>query len=247
MKTLLTWLCLLSASASCALAPTRPSVQPFTLPVGELKVTDLVDRCAAYLGRNILIGPNELLHSGVRDHALRLQQPIETNREGCEELLANLLWSKGLALVEVDAASGTLEVIALLGPRAREVGANAKNRTVAEVLARPNLKVPVTTTIDLQHSNANAVINGLRPFLASTSGSGGQVQLGAGGARSIVVSGAQDQVAKTVGMIRGLDVQPMPGTDPVPLPLATRLEQRLEALEQRIAALAQQLAGKKDM
>jgi hypothetical protein len=247
MNVQLAWLCLLPLLSGCALAPTQPSVQPFTLPAGELRVTDLVDRCAAYLGRNILVGPNELLHSGVRDQALRLQQPIETNREGCEELLANLLWSKGLALVEVDAASGTLEVIALLGPRGREVGAKVKNRTVAEVLARPNLKVPVTTTIDLQHSNANAVINGLRPFLAGTTGSGGEVHLGASGARSIAVSGTQDQVAKTVGMIRGLDVKPMPDTEPVSVPLATRLEQRLEALEKSIAALAQQIAGKKEM
>ncbi|MFM1871352.1 MAG: hypothetical protein RL398_774 [Planctomycetota bacterium] len=228
-------LLLLSVSACAGFpigAQERPA--PFRIEAGEVQIPDLIDRCAVYLDRNILVSPNEI--AGVVP--VRLQRPIETDRDGCEELLAGMLTRSGHVLTVVDDKQGIYEVLNAMGPRGRELMGRAQQRTVEQVLARPRLKMPVTTTVSLQHINATIATNALRPFYASTGGMNvaGSLTLGnVGNAGSLLLSGLQDQVAQAIELVRRCDV---PSPDEAQ---AATLEQRIVALEQRIAALERAL------
>lgn len=249
MKPTLALFALLSAFACQAQQPAKTD-NPFTLPAGQIALTDLIDRCAVYLGCNILRNPVEMHMSTPRPdaQAMTLQQPITTDKAGCEEMLTTMLWSQGFALVEIDSTNGTREVLSLHGPRARDISARAKMCTVEQILARPNLKVAVSTTVPLQHTNAPVLTNGLRPFLASTTGGPGSVSLtlgAAGQVNTIMITGMQDQVAQAIEMIRKVDVPSPAAAGAPPMPLVERLTQKIEELEKRIAALEQQITTQK--
>jgi hypothetical protein len=247
MKPTLALFALLSTFA-CQAQQAAKTDNPFTLPAGQIALPDLIDRCASYLGCNILRNPVELQMSSRPDaQATTLQQPITTDKAGCEEMLTTMLWSQGFALVEVDSTNGTREVISLHGPRARDITANAKVCTVEQILARPNLKIAVSTTVPLQHVNAPIVVNSMRPFLASTAGPGlASITLGAAGnVNTILITGMQHQVAQAIELIRKVDVPPPAATGTPPVSMVERLTQKIEELEKRIAALEQQIATQK--
>lgn len=215
--------------------------QKFVLEPGTIKLTDLIDRSARFLGWNILAQEQELASSGGQS-SVQLQNQISVDHDGCLELVTSLLYRSGLALVPLDEGKNLYEVISLMGPRQRDISARAKATTVADILARPNLKIMVTTVVPLQHTNATIATNALRPFFASTGGpSGGSLTLGnVGNNTSLLLSGMQDQVAAALRLIQACDVAPP--ADQLPPSLADRVE----ALERRIAELERKLAKPQD-
>ena len=72
--------------------------------------------------------------------SVELQLPVVTDRDGCEELLYGLLWTRGLVVVPLDEAKGVYEVLSVHGQRAREFGSRCVQRTPEQVLARPALR-----------------------------------------------------------------------------------------------------------
>jgi hypothetical protein len=212
----------------------------FVLEAGDHRTTDLVDKAAQFLGRNILFCEQETAQCGPGGGTLRLQQRVEVDATGCEELLCSLLYVRGLALVPIDEARGMYEVLAMAGPRGRELMSRAPLRTVDEVLARPQLRMLVTTTLQLKNINATIATNALRPFFAQNNNNnqGGALILGTAGSNNgLVIAGFQDQVASLVRMVRNLDEG------------ATREaggDERLAALERRLEALEAKLAGDKE-
>jgi hypothetical protein len=211
----------------------------FVLEAGDHRTSDLVDKAAQFLGRNILFCEQETAQCGPGGGTLRLQQRVEVDATGCEELLCSLLYVRGLALVPIDEARGMYEVLAMAGPRGRELQSRATLRTVDEVLARPQLRMFVSTTLLLKNINATVATNALRPFLATNPSQAGTLILGTGGSNNgLVITGFQDQVAALVKTIRNLDDG------------ASKEQQagdeRIAALERRIAALEARLAEKKD-
>lgn len=214
---------------------------PFVVEPGEVSVPALIDRCATYLGRNILVTERELMIAAPGDQTIRLQQRLETDAKGCEAALANLLHTKGMALTWVDEKAGMMEVLNLAGPRSREVLQRAKSRLVEEVMAMPDFKMAVTTTVPLQHVNATIATNALRPFFASTGSAapGGSLTIGnVGTGNAMVVSGIQSQVAQAIQLLQRVDVPPA-----APSKMQVDLEARLAALEQRIKAIEDKLAA----
>src|SRR5262249_24457635 len=109
-----------------------------------------------------------------------------------------------------------------------------------EVLARPQLRMYVTTTLLLKNINASIATNALRPFFAQGGNqNAASLTLGTGGSNNgLVIAGFHDQVAAVIRMIRNLDdgasKEQQTGDD------------RIAALEHRIAALEARLAEKKD-
>jgi hypothetical protein len=236
---------LLSALATACLAPgaqdpkKAPAGPPFTLEAGELKLGDLIDRAATYLKRNILVTEQEMASTGQGSNVFKLQQPISTDHDGCEELLTSMLYTRGFAVLALDEQKGVYEIISMNGPRSREIFNRAPQRTPAEILARPTLKMSVSTVVPLKHVNATIATNALRPFFASTGapGGGGSLTLGnVGNNSAILLSGLQDQVANAIRMLQVAD---QPGA-----PEVAGTAERLEALNQRVAALEQKIAGK---
>jgi len=240
-----TTLFLLSALATACLTPgaqdpkKAPAGPPFVLEAGELKINELIDRSAAYLKRNILTNEQEMANTAQGGSVFKLQQPISTDHDGCEDLLTSLLHTRGFAILPLDESKGVYEVISMNGPRQREVCSRAAQRTPAQILARPNLKMPVSVVVPLAHINATIATNALRPFFASTGspqGSGSLTIGNVGNNTAMLMSGMQDQIANA---IRLLQVADTPGA-----PDAPGTAERLEALTQRVAALEEKLAGK---
>lgn len=211
----------------------------FVLEAGEIQLSALIDRAANYLQWNILTNQAEMASGGAQ--ATKLQQRIETDRPGCEELLTSLLYRYGFAVLPVDEPKHLYEVIAMNGPRGRDIAMRAVRRTPAEILARPTLLIPVTTTVTLKHINAMIATNSLRPFLASTGGPTGGLTIGnVGNTSGMVISGMQDQVATVLRMLETCDVPPPPDAAPPITDLIEALTKRIEALEKKVAALQPQ-------
>ena len=107
----------------------------FKLPAGEISLTDLIDRAAAFLDCNILMATTEIAGAA----PVRLQKAIETDRDGCLDLLSNLLYRNGLALTVLDEQLDIYEVILMTGyAEADEAGADG-DRAIFPVLNKPFL------------------------------------------------------------------------------------------------------------
>ncbi len=216
----------------------------FVFPAGRTELSELIERCRAYLQWNILVKEQEL-QMAPADVAVELQQPVRTDADGCVDMFSSLLWMNGFALTPVDEARGVYEIIARNGPRAREVAARAVHRTVEQVMARPDSFLCVTTVVPLEHINATIATNALRPFFASRSGPGGTgLTLGnVGHNASLVLSGPQNAVASAIGLLRLADVAPK---EPAPglAEQVAALAKQVEALTARLAALEKKLEGR---
>jgi len=231
---------LTALTAACVSQQPAPAKAPFVLEAGEIALPSLIDRCAAYLGANILVAPDEMV--GPAAQPIRLQQAITTDQVGCEELLAEMLYRSGFALTHSNDKGTMLEVISMNGPRARIVANRSVSLSMEDVLARPNLKRWVTTTVPLQHVNAVIATNALRPFFASTgapTGAGSLTLGNVGNNSSMLLSGMQDQVAQAVRLLRTVDVPPSKEEQATIFSQAARIDQ----LEQRVKALEEKLAG----
>jgi len=255
-------------------ATEKPAAKaPFVFEPGVVELRTLVERCGTYLQRNILLDDSELMAGsasarnkqqrpapaavaapagagaaeGPAGPSVELQLPIVTDRNGCEELLTSLLWARGLALVPLDESKAVYEVLAINGPRAREITARAVQRTPEQVLARPTLRQFVTVVYKLEHTNSNVASNALRPFFANNGNSNSaMLNLGnAGNSTSLVLSGPQDQVANALQVLAAADV-------PQPPDLRSDVDARIDALAKqneqllkRITALEEKV-GKKE-
>jgi hypothetical protein len=217
----------------------------FTLPEGEVTVTELIDAAARFLGRNILWNSQELQAVG-GDSSFYLQKTTAVDAVGCEELLYSMLFTKGLAVLPVDEPRGFYEVVALNGPRGREVSSRATSRSVAAVLRRPNFKQYVLVTVPLQHVNAQVASAALRPFFAGSNNQGGaSLTLGnVGNNSSILLMGFGDQVAAAIAMLQECDTPqpPNPQTQPVQEQLQSLAEQ-VAKLQAQVRELAQGKSG----
>ncbi len=209
--------------------------QGFVLEAGDIPVEDLINGAAKFLNRNILFLPQELASAP----NVTLQRTVELDARGCEELLSTLLYSRGLVVVPVDAERGFYEVLNLNGQRAREVSMRAVWMTPADVQQRTTLKIPVMTTVELQHIDAPIATNALRGFFSATGGHGGGIMLGnVGNNRAILLQGFPDQVASVLRMLQQID---RPGPTAAP-----ELEQRIERLEALVAGLQKALQAKQE-
>jgi hypothetical protein len=242
-----------------------PAKAPFVFEAGVVDVRTLIERCGAYLQRNILADDVELMPNRKQRPAappaaaaaagaaaepppdgpsVELQLPVVTDRDGCEELLHGLLWTRGLAVVPVDEAKGVYEVLALNGQRGREVQMRAVQRTPEQVLARPALRQFVTVVTTLKHANASFATNSLRPFFSVQGQTPfGSLSLGtAGTPTSLLLSGPQDAVANALRLVQAVDVPQPPEVKPELEARFEALTRQHEALLQRVAALEEKLA-----
>ncbi len=227
-------------------APPAPAKAPFVFEAGTHELRPLVDRCAAYLQRNILLDGKEL-HGGQGQGqraapaaaapagpAFELQMPVVTDRHGCEEMLQSLLWTQGLTIVPLDEAKGVYEILSVTGPRAREILQRAPVRTAQEVVARPRLRQWVTVAFNLKYINANIASNALRPFYASSPNHSSMTIGSAGNSATLLVCGPQDSVAGALALLQVADVAQGE--------VASEQQARIEQLSKQVAELAQRLA-----
>ena len=221
--------------------PIRVGKDGFVLPAGEFGILDLITAAATYLQRNILWAPAEMGQSP-GGTSFTFQKELALDAPGCEEVLCELLYMKGYALLTVDADKGIYEVVFMTGQRGREVTGSALRRTPEEILRRPRLKQCVITEVKLEHINATIATNALRPFFAASGPAGGSSAVigTAGSGSALLIAGFQDQVAQMIQILKASDV-PGPEVPADVLERIARLEQKVQQLEQQLEAKA---AGK---
>ena len=212
----------------------EPAPAPeFRIEAGEAQLPDLVRRAATFLGRNVIWTSPDADQVNLM---VEITEPLELDANGCEDVVSGLLFMRNFALVPLNAPAGIHEVISLVGPRRNEVAARAVHRTPAEVLARPNHYVVVTTNVELQHIDARIAATALRPFFAQGgSGTFGLMVGNAGSDRSLLLQGFSPQVAQACRLLRDIDQPPPKPTEPDPE--LARLAKQLEELAARISRL----------
>ncbi|HZN39884.1 MAG TPA: hypothetical protein VFD82_13825 [Planctomycetota bacterium] len=238
LRSLVAFLTLLTPCAPCQDPAAKNAKQAFVLEPGEVKMTELIDRCASLLGWNILTSEHEMGAVG-GSMTIRLQNRITTDLQGCEDFLTSMLYRSSFALTALDEQKQIYEVIAITGPRQREITNRALSRTPDQVLARPSLKVAVLTVVELKHINATVATNALRPFFASTGGAAGSAQMTLGNVGSntaLLLCGYNDQVAVAIRLLRTCDVAPPPEAAP------PSLTERIDSIERRLQAIEQKLS-----
>jgi hypothetical protein len=215
------------APTARATGPTRPDV--FVLEAGEHDVVDLIDQSALFLGRNYVYAENEVAQAASRK--VRLQHRLELDAAGCEEVVSSLAFSVGLAMLPLNPQRGIYEWVLLAGPKRGLVSTAALAMTPQKVQANRNLRIPVTVTYPLQHINAGAATNQLRPFFAA--GSVAAITLASAG-DSVVIGGFAPEVANAIDLLERIDAAPAEQPAAVPAAWQAQVEQRLRALEKAV-------------
>jgi type II secretory pathway component GspD/PulD (secretin) len=203
----------------------------FVLPAGDIELRELIEAAAYYLQRNIVSNPDELRRAG--GEPLHLQKELAVDALGCEDVLSQMLYMRGFAVIEVDSDKRLYEVIHLQGTRAAEVAASAPHRAPEEILRRPHLKQYVVTEVQLQHVDAQKACSMLRPFFANAIGGMASNSLrlvvGTMGNRSsLLLGGFQDDLAQAILLVRACDTAHANTAEPEEDDLAQRVRQ-LEA------------------
>ena len=182
----------------------------FVLEAGEHTLKDIIDRAAKFLGRNIVLPePSSMPRGrgggaaagggGIETITVELQKKLILDAVACEEVVSQLVHTRGFVIVPLDTLRGLYEVVQLNGQRLSEIYSNALHLTVAEVLRRERYKVIVRTTFTLKHIRADMAVQNLRQLIQG-------LQIGTPGTqRSLVLIGFANQVAAAIRMLEDLD------------------------------------------
>jgi len=217
-------------------APDRPARAPesghiradrsgLVLPAGAIDADELVDAVARFLGRSILWTAME--HGKAPVEPFVLQKELALDALGSEEVLSQMLWSRGFALVPLHADKGLYEILMQGGTRQRDIFANPIARTPEEILRQPALKLFVSTMFRPEHLDPASIQN-LHILLAQASNNGQPVAVYVG--RTLLLSGMQDQLALALRILKTCD-------HPEEQPRRTELEARVAAIEKSVQEL----------
>lgn len=208
--------------------PAKSTNKDFVLEAGQHNIRELIDRAAEYLGRNYLYSESDIQNAP--DMKVKLQQRLVLDGVGCEEVVSQLAYSKGLAMIPIDETRGIYEWIYRTGPKRFELNASAVEMTPAQVLAKSKQRLMVLTTVPLSRLNANALTNQLRPFFVQGGGQG-TVTFGAAG-RSLLLQGDARQVAAAIRMID--KIESSAPADQTSDSWHRQVEERLDEIEERL-------------
>ena len=201
---------LLALFATVAALPAQDNGKSrgFVLEAGEHQIGDIIERAARFLGRNLILEPTEI---GRGVPAITLQKSLNLDVHGCEEVVSQLAFMKGLVMSPVDEERGIFEFINVNGPRRAAIRSVLKKPE--ELQRRPNLVIKVTTVIYLEHVDAKVVTQNLRPFVHNNGRYPAVLVGNVGTPNAIMLQGIVGDVLETVATIRRMDV---PATGSVP-------------------------------
>lgn len=203
-------------------------LEPLVLPAGEHKLVDVTDMIGSYLKLNIL---TESLEAGPKE--VKFKQDLRLEGDQALDVLSQLLLANNCALTTLDEKAMLLEVITLNSSGRQTLLRRAAFASPEEIFARPRLGMWVTTTVKLQHIDAQAATNSLRPFF---SGSGGSlsVMFGSVGNRdSLLIGGFQNNVAGMLTLLASMDVP----ESAAKIREVEKLRSKVKSLEARIKKL----------
>lgn len=215
---------------ACAFAIPAQDPKPapgFVLEAGDHELGDLIERAGKFLGRNYLVNDQELAAAGPK--RVHLQSRLELDAIGCEEVVSQLCYTAGLAMMPVDARRGIWEWVSFQGPKSGALFSHALEMAPEEILRRSAWRVYVITRIPLRNLNPNAAANTLRPFFVGAGGNFAPIQFGqVGDDRGLILTGIADCVAGAIRLIQDADnAAPARATE----------DEWRKAIETRVAAL----------
>jgi hypothetical protein len=235
----------LAAASLAAPIAAAPIADPFVLPAGDIEITDVVARAAAYLGCNVLVPKGALPAAG--QAPLRLQRGVTTDRAGCEEFLAMALAHFGLTLTYVDRKQTTLEALLLNTSSHDRALQRATPCSVDDVLARPDLAMPATVVVDVAHCSIGEALSAVQPFVARSKALGIGLTVGQlGDSKRLLMLGLQTELAQALAVLRAVD-RPEAATEAVRRERDREVEQlqrRIDGLERMLKAATRPTEGK---
>ena len=223
------------ASAADAAAADH-SAKKFVLEAGDHRLRDLIHDSAKFLGRNYLVVEGEFV--GSQDASISIQTELRLDAAGVEQVISQLAYSRGFAMVARDRENGVFEWVAVNGSRRAEIFANPLRLTPEAVLAMRNSKIAVSTVLEVEHIDAQRAVTSLRPFFSAASGMQA-LTIGAVSANAMLLTGYADAVAVAIEQVQ------------ISEQAAAKVEQnaerqglakRIEQLERRLRALEKKLS-----
>lgn len=211
--------------------PIRVTAQQtgFVLKEGEIAIQDLVAKAESFLGVTIMIEPNALAQNPAAP--ITIAKALELDVNGCWDVLSQLLQTRGFALVPLNREVGLWEVLSMNGQRRQEIAMRAVYVPLADLPKYQNRAINIRTTVPLEYANGQIAPNALRPFFASSFGSGSVLQLTVGNTgqqSSVLLAGMGPDVHEAWKLIQQIDAPPAQ---------PRQLHERLEQIETRLDAL----------
>jgi hypothetical protein len=233
MRTSTTLACSLLLIGS-SFAPQDPASKEYVFTAGEHRLRELISHVANVLQWTILHSEQELAQ--VADPDLVLQRDIRLDRVGYEQVLGQLLYHKGFALIPIDPERQIWEVIYMNGPKRSMLRTHAQLMSVEAVERNANRWIPVLVHVPLQHIEPAGIAAELNRFLEPDARP--ELVTSAAGSRQVLVCDFAPRVAQIVKLLAQLDVPAEIGAAGAPdLTWPGRVERRLEQLEARVAGL----------
>lgn len=208
--------------------------EPLVIAKGEYPFRDFVSRFETYLSHTYMIDemqtPMIKAENAKVDRSMWFSIPrtLKLGRQASDEILGQLLLAKGWVVVPIDESRHIYKLIWLMGPKGQDVKAGVLLRTPAQILAQPKLVRYVSTTVKLEHANAQLVASNLRTFFNDPRGLSNLIPLGSPSQQTLMISGFQPSVARMLKLIEKADVPPR---EP------SQLEQRLTRIEERLGKI----------
>lgn len=192
------------SSSSCP-APQRgdpKASSDFVIEAGTHEVTDLIDRSAKYLNRNYVYSDMDMQMSN--ETSVTLQNKLTLDAVGCQEVVSQMAFSKGIVMVPVDEGRGLYEWVSILGPNRLHVVSRATEMTPDEVLRRRNQCRWVHTVCRLSSLPSEQIVSQLRRFLMTNNSHLPSLEVGSAG-NELLLRGFSHEVASAIEMIRKIE------------------------------------------
>ncbi|HEU4420330.1 MAG TPA: hypothetical protein VFT55_15440, partial [Planctomycetota bacterium] len=188
----------LTAPVAAATPTALPATPESAWPERDLEVAAFLNETARVLGANILWRAQDVLAAGPVTGEARRLGPAAWHLEATRALRKSRL-----VLVPLDEGRRVFEVVSLKGARARLASQRARECTSEQVLA-PDMPIePVWVFRRMQHVNAVAAVNQLRPRIAGSQG----LSIGCCDA-GLVLWGLSDEVAAALAALTPIDTAP---------------------------------------
>ena len=188
-----------------------------------MELTEFIQWAQEVTGKRFTFNEQELVHGSGGGNTVNFIGTFRVRRDRFQQdfysFFQTMLYIKGFAVIPRGEGNlELLEIVMMNGARGREVSSGARYVSPEELNDyRHQTGVPILTTVQLHHINAQLANNALRPFFASTAASqgAGSVSIGnVGNQSSLLLQGFGPQVHAAAQLLKLVDTpaeKPSPG------------------------------------
>lgn len=222
----------------CSASPWLAQDERFVLEPGEHSVLDVILKSGKFLNRTYLVDRTQCpaidpkVSQTDRSQWLHVSRKLELDAQGCEEVIGQMLRTKGWVALPVDRERGVYDWVWEMGPKGQDIKRRVAWLSPEEIRERPMVAQYVITSVRLEFMSAQVATVNLRVFFNDPRGLTSMIAVDH---QSMLISGWRSEVAAILGMLQKLDVAPKKPD--------RSLEDRLRTVERRLAALEKKSKG----